>query len=275
MIFRFALLSAVTLLMTAPVSAGTKDDIRDLQARVAQAEQALAANSAMTVRIGQLERQIQELTGEIEQLTYQLDQANTRLDAVSAVLAGGAAADVDGGLGSVGGNSGPVDLTTGDPIADQLTSDNSINSGGPTTDTSGAAGGGDISLPLDPNAAFDYASGFLLKGDYASAKSAFALYVEAFPNHARTADAQFRLGEIHLALGENAAAADVFINHIRNYPNDPRSSEAYLKLGSAFSRLEKTSEACTVFKTLKTKFPNAPAPVRQRADIEMARISCS
>ena len=275
MIPRIVLLSIVSILAVSPVKAGTKDDIRELQAKMAQAEQALAANSAMTVRIGELESQIQKLTGDIETLTYQLDQANTRLDAVSAVLAGGAVTDVDGNFATTG-EAGPIDLATGDPIADQLS--NGADAMPPTTnsgDATGAVGGGDISLPLDPNAAFDYASSYLLKGDYANAKSAFALYVEAFPNHTRTADAQFRLGEIHLALGENAAAADVFINHIRNYPNDPRSAEAYLKLGSAFSRLEKTSEACTVFKTLKTKFPNAPTPVSQRADIEMARISCS
>ncbi len=250
-----------------PASAGTKDDIRDLQARLAAAEQAMAGQSQASLKVAEMERQIQGLTGQIEELTYKLDLANQRLDAMSAVLAGDANY-ADPGNFSDGPNAGPVSLMPGgepaggDAIGDQIARE------------TGAAAPSDVALPLDPNAAFDYASRFLLAGDYQRAKAAFGLYVEAFPNHPRTADAQFRLGEIHLALGENASAADAFIAHIRSYPNDQRSAEAYLKLGTAFARLDKSTEACTVFKTMKGKYPNAPAPVLQRADLEMARIDC-
>jgi len=257
---------SAALFVMGPAQAGTKEDIRDLQQRLAAAEQALAAQSQATVRISQLERNIQELTGQIEELNYKLDLANQRLDSMSAALAGDGNYAAPGEFGAGGPSDGPVSLMpgagSGDPIGDQIAQ----SATEPAPD--------DVSLPLDPNAAFDYASSFLLAGDYARAKAAFGLYVEAFPNHPRTADAQFRLGEIHLALGENTAAADAFIAHIRNYPNDQRSAEAYLKLGTAFARLEKTKEACTVFKTMKAKHPNAPSPVLQRADLEMARIDC-
>lgn len=274
---------AMLAVLAAPAAARTKDDIRDLQERMTRVEQRAAAQGAATVRVNELERQIQQLTGRIEELTYELEQANRRLDAVSAALSGGDGAgegvqpgalyDAPGGVRSRSNRSGPVDLSTGDPIADQIRSEDAQSSG--ASASSGAGGSAPaIELPLNPDAAYDYASGFLLEGDYERAKAAFQLYVEAFPNHPRTPDARFRLGEIHLALGENAAAADVFIAHIRNYPNDPRAAEAYLKLGTAFSRLEKPDEACTVFQTMKTKFPNAAGPVMQRADLEMARIDC-
>lgn len=267
------ILAAVSvLLLTGTASAGTKDDVRALQAQMAEVQQALANNRAALVRISELERQNQLLTGRIEELTYELDQANARLDAISAALAGEGGMAADGSYGaSASPSGGPVDLmgrpaAGDDPIADQIA--DARDPGGETV------GGGDVSLPLDPEAAFEYASQFILTGDYQRAKAAFTLYLEAFPNHARTPDAQFRLGEIHLALEENAAAADAFIAHIRNYPNNGRSAEAYLKLGTAFARLEKPSEACTVFKTMKSKHPNAPRPVLQRADLEMARIDC-
>ncbi len=266
---------AAALLIVAsatPAAAGTKDDIRNLQERMARVEQAAAAQSAATVRLSELERQNQFLTGRIEELSFQLDQANQRLNAIGAALSGDAAGDLGGAAFSGGPGyqqQGPVALAPGDPIADQL-SRTGVQDGPGATSGNPAS----VELPLDPTAAFDYASGFLLKGDYQRAKAAFELYVEAFPNHARTPDARFRLGEIHLALGENADAADVFIAHIRAYPNDPRAAEAYLKLGTAFSRLEKSDQACTVFKTMKAKFPNASQPVSQRADLEMSRINC-
>ncbi len=270
----FAGFAAVLIAM--PALAGTKDDVRDLQARMERAEQALSAQSAATVRISELEREIQQLTGRIEELSYQLDQQNQRLDAISAVLAGDdmAAAgagfkrlDADGLVGPITGgpSGGPVTLTPGDPIADELA----------RADAGGASAlAPSVELPINPDAAYDYASSFLLSGDYPRAKAAFSLYGEAFPNHVRAADAKFRLGEIHLALGENADAAAVFLEHVQKYPNDGRAAEAHLKLGTAFARMEKQREACTIFKTMKSKFPNAASPVMQRADLEMARIDC-
>ena len=267
-----ALIGAVAVaLMSTPVLASTKDDVRDLQERMGRAEQSITGQSAQMVRVSELESQIQSMTGLIEELTYQLDIANQRLDAVSAALAGdslGADASAQGFAADAGPSSGPVDLTAGDPIANQLRNEAAAPPVSP------GAGASDIALPLNPDAAYDYASAFLLQGDYQRAKAAFELYVEAFPQHARTPDAQFRLGEINLALGENASAADVFIGHIQNYPNDPRAAEAYLKLGTAFARLEKSDEACTVFKVMKTKYPDAGAAVTQRANLEMARINC-
>ncbi len=270
------LAGAAAVAMAGPAIAGTKQDVRDLQARVAELEQSVPAGAAATVRIGELERHIQDLTGQIEELRFQLDQANARLNAVTAALSGEAPIGGATAPGLPPTTGGPVDLTTGDPIADQITREASPGGANAVAGAAGAAPeiASDIALPLDPDAAFDYASSFLLQGDYARAKQAFALYAEAFPNHPRTPDAKFRLGEIHLALSENAAAADVFIAHIREYPNDPRAAEAYLKLGTAFSRLDRPQEACTVFKSMQAKFPNAARPVVDRANLEMARIDC-
>ncbi len=253
----FALGALAISMASAPAAAGTKDRVTALEKTVAELQARAAADNS-AVRINQLERQVQDLTGLVEKLTFQLDQANARLDAVSGVLANDPAASAAAAPG------GPTPLTGGDPIADQITA-----AGG------AASAATAVSLPGDPAAAFDYASGFLLRGDYDSARAAFEGYVQAFPNSPQTADAQFRLGEIYLATGANADAADAFIAHIRNYPNDPRAAEAYLKLGTSFARLEKNTEACKVFKTMRGKFPNAAPPVMDRANIEMARIQCS
>ena len=274
---RIAIAGFAAVLFSAPAHAGTKDDVRDLQARMARAEQALSAQSAATVRIGELEAQIQELTGRIEELTYELDQQNRRLDAIGAALSGGAVTGPDAAFGfpadaGLGGAGGPVALGPSDPIADELARSGAGGANAPAA--LGADSAASIELPINPDAAYDYASGFLLSGDYARAKAAFQLYGEAFPNHVQAADAKFRLGEIHLALGENADAAAVFLEHVQKYPNDARAAEAHLKLGTAFARMEKQKEACTIFKTMKSKFPNAASPVTQRADLEMARIDC-
>ena len=166
--------------------------------------------------------------------------------------------------GAPAASGGPQPLSGGDPIADRIAG----SGAGP------APASGGVELPLDGDAAFEYASAFLLNGDYERAEQAFELFVKAFPNHPRTVDARMRLGEIYLARGRNADAADAFIAFIKKYPNDPRTAEAYLKLGTAFSRMNQSTEACKVFKTMKSKFPGAAAPLQDRADAEMARIGC-
>lgn len=253
-LFTLAIVAAVAV---APAQAGTKDRVEVLERQVSDLLASQQASAQSSVRIAELEAQIQTLTGRIEQLSYELDQANAKLTAISTALAGGA----PGPDGMAAG--GPTALS-GDPIGDQIAAAGQ-----------GADSAADVVLPMDPDAAFDYASSFLMAGDYARARAAFELYVKSFPNHSRTADAQFRLGEIYLATGANADAADTFIAHIKKYPNDPRAAEAYLKLGTAFARMEQNGEACKVFKAMKSKYPGAAPVVQQRADVEMARIGCN
>ncbi|MEM9706011.1 MAG: tol-pal system protein YbgF [Pseudomonadota bacterium] len=273
---------------TSSVSAqSTKERVRLLEQEMITL-QARLQSEASGVRLDQLSRQVQELTGQVEELSFKLNAANERLNAVSSILANdpalsdafaasGLAAGLQGSgdeparspSGGEGGSAtgGPTALTPGDdPIGDRIAD---------ATGASATPPAADVKLPSDPIAAFEYASGFLLRGDYERARSAFERYLENFPTGSRIADAQFRLGEIYLATGANAEAADAFIAHIRKFPNDPRAAEAYLKLGTAFVRMSQATEACRVLSTLKSKFPNASPAILQRTELEMRRASCS
>lgn len=246
---------AAGLFSSAPAFAQTtKERLLQLETALSELRASQPAATDAALKIAALETEVQALTGRVEELSFQLRQANQRLDAVSAALS--TDAGVGPALSSAAGGA-PTPLQPGDPIADQI-----------------AASATDVELPLDTEAAYQYASDFLLDGDYARAQKAFELFVSAFPNSARTPDAYLRLGEIYMATGAIAPAADTFLNHIRKYPNDPRSVEAHLKLGTAFARLNKTDEACKVFRALKAKFASASPAILQRADLEMQRAGC-
>lgn len=251
MFSRIAISLAAAAFIVSPASAGTKERIEALEATVAELQAASPAALNANAKIDRLEAEVRELTGRIEELTHELDTTRARLDSVSAALAGDTL-----GSGDVGG---PVALG-GDAIADQIA----------RADAAPAA----VSLPADPEAAYAYASDFLVTGDYGRAEAAFAKFLDTYPSHPRAADARFRLGEVYLATSKNTEAADTFIAYLRAYPNSTRGAEAYLKLGTAFSRLNQTTEACKVFKTLKAKYPTATPAVMQRTDVEMSRINC-
>jgi len=286
----------------APAEAGRKEEIAALQRQVAALEnqlQTLSRNSAeMSVQYNQLLAENQQLTGRVETLSNSLRQMETRLDSVTRVLAGenfsGLTTD------SVAGNDafsagGPYPAGPGAEGAyppgalpenrpETLTpraSDRAVRPRGGETAGDGAVSSGTASTPVqpinmpgEPNAAYSYASGLLLSGEYDRAQLAFMTYLERYPKSPQAPDALFRLGEIYLATGANADAAQTFIGHIKDYPNDPRAPEAYLKLGTAFMRMGDTDEACSVFKEIGRKFPDASSIVLQRTDIEMQRIEC-
>jgi tol-pal system protein YbgF len=247
----FVLAAAVA----SPAFAGTKERLEALEAAVGQLQAAAPAALDSNAKVDRLEAEVRSLTGRVEELTHELEQTRARLEAVTAALAG----EAPGGA--------PVNLS-GRPASDTDLIANAI------TQSTGAQGAAAVELPLDADAAYTYASEFLLASDYVRAERAFSMFLETFPNHPRAADARFRLGEVYLATNKNTEAADTFIAFIRTYPNSARGAEAYLKLGTAFARLNQTTEACKVFKSMKSKYPNAAPQVVQRADVEMAKINC-
>lgn len=291
----FCALTIMTTSIAGPALAGKKEDIFALQQKVSMLERQLGTLSQQTgqsdadatVRISQLQRENQDLTGQVERLSNEVQQMRVRLDQVTRVLAGENFSGLEpaGPAGaSAPGLGGPLqpDLT-----ASTLPPTGQPGANGPVSLSSGAAGanpvagggapageGSGIILPLDSNAAYAYATNFLLTGDYIKARQAFELYVQAFPNSLHTPDARFRLGEIYLATGANADAAQAFISHIRDYPNDPKAAEAHLKLGTAFARMQQSDQACQIFKQVRIKYPNAAQIVLSRADLEMQRINC-
>jgi len=288
-------------------NAGKKEDILALQQKVNALESQLGTLSKRTgqtdadatLKISQLERENQQLTGQVEAMRFELSQMKTRLDQVTRVLAGENFSGLEGsqqaGETSVV-NSSQQTQNASSPVGDGGTSGSSSQAisgqtaSGPVTlgpiaqeratqgrtderQTSSVAANG-ILLPTDQGAAYNYASNFLLTGDYIKARQAFELYVQTYPNSPQTPDARFRLGEIYLATGANSQAAQAFIGHIRDYPQDPKAAEAYLKLGMSFSRLEQPDQACQIFKQVRSKYPNASTIVLSRTELEMQRINC-
>ncbi len=237
--------------------------------------------AATTVRLGQLERQMQELTGRVEELTYRLSQQQRQIDTLMEVMG---RADETDPLGPPAFGQGEEDFPFDEDAQAELPPIAADEDAGPTDLRGGGAGLAEagaepaapaVELPADPEAAYDVAYDALLAGDYDEAEAAFEAYLEAFPDSEQTPDARYLLGEIYLATGAYAEAATAFLEHVRAYPDDSRSPEAYLKLGTAFARLGKTEEACKVFGAGAAKFPDASASVKARLSAERDRASCA
>ena len=249
----------------------------------------------ISVRMSQVERELQSLTGRIEELSYRIDQNASRLETITQALAASSSLSTnrrdpyatdpyttDPDAVDLGGRA-PSDLGA-EPFQEGV---NPYGASGPATGGPVTLGGSSpASLPPiensgssvvmtgDVNADYDTAFNALLNGDYQKAEEAFSAFLATYPDDPRSADAQFRLGEIYLATGANTKAARAFLDHVKKWPRDARSSESYLKLGTAYSRLGKTDEACKIFKVMEGKFPSASADVKQRLAVEKGNAGC-
>ncbi len=270
--------------------------VQDLQGAVYSVEQSTGTASGgnysdtdgysgdATVRISQLERELQTLTGRIEQVAYQIEQNAIRLDTLTAAMSVGSTSSdtgliedqensFDAQYGRISGTSdsdlapattGPTDLSGTDALA------GSVDDPSVTVTRIDCAS----SLPADANGTYDYAFDALLNGDYLTAECAFQAFLEGYPDDVRAPDAQFRLGEIYLATGANIDAAKAFLNHVKTWPRDARAAESYLKLGTAYSRLGKRQEACKIFDVMQAKYQNTSTAVRQRLAVERGNAGC-
>lgn len=252
------------------------DRPRDLSRNTAPAGAAVTPPSAATdaelaIRVSNIESSLASLTGQVEELSFRLRRQQETLDRLSGQQSPefGAPAQLpdlsDQGISAANAPTGPstVSQPAGAPT-DLLTGNE---------DAPGAANS--VSLPDDPDAAFEQAFQYVLSADYAQAEENLEAFIAKFPEAEQTAEAKYLLGEIYLATGANSEAARIFLDHVSTYKDDPRSPEAYLKLGIAFSRLNRPEEACRVLNAGVRKFPDLDPRLKERYDEERAAASCT
>ena len=265
----------------APVRQGTEPSGRERPVRrdasePARAEPSLATRPDDVLRIAELEREMAELTGRIEELSFRLAGQQRQVETILAVL--GEADAARAGVGAV--PSGAEDTDDADLAADADAGEDEdgapvdLSGGEAATGRQATAGQSAVSLPDDPDEAYEVAYDALLAGDYARSEAAFEAYLDAFPDGVQAPEAEYLLGEIYLATESYTRAANTFLRHVQSYPDDPRAPEAYLKLGTSFARLDKPEEACRVFRVGRSKFPQMSAGVRARFDAEGRRAEC-
>jgi len=211
-----------------------------------------APSADVAVRISQIERELQQLTGQIEELNFRTQRNADAIEAIQLAM-GGKATGLTGRSSSDGG---PTALGP--------------SAGGPAAKPAAV----DVTLPENGDQAYQYVDSLIFSADYERAASALELFIEKFPDHPKTPEAKFRLGEIYLVLRVYASAAEVFLDYVRNHGDHERIEQGYFKLGQAFARLDKKDEACQVLDTLLSRFPNTDQITRSRARNEQRELGC-
>lgn len=136
----------------------------------------------------------------------------------------------------------------------------------------GAGGSGKPELAVAEQGDFDRAKAALDAGDYQTAATRFAAFVQTYPGGPLTGEAHFLRGEALTQLGDTANAARAYLNAFSGDPNGPRAPAALLKLGASLGVLQQQQEACVTLGEVGVRFPAAPEAVE--ASTAMRALNC-
>lgn len=275
----------------------------------AQSSDARAA-AASEVRFQQLEKEIRRLTGQVEEQNFKIRQLEEELARQTGDLSV-RLDDLQGG-GATGGGMPPapsmeVAPNYGDAITPEDAAeppenalagreepgdsfytppqDNGTQPGTRDAPDAAVAGGQLGTLSQSPEgrlaaggsseaAEYERAYALIKSRDFAAAESAFAAFIEKYPQSTYMTNAKYWYGETYYVRGNYAEAAKIFAESYQSNPKGSKAAGNLLKLGMSLAGLGKTSDACVAFKQLKQDYAASAVPILKRADTEMRKINC-
>ena len=126
----------------------------------------------------------------------------------------------------------------------------------------------------DPRDEYDLAYGYILRGDYALAETAFRDFLARNGNHRLAADARFWLGEALFSQRRYRDAADSFLTVYNDHPDSAKVPDSLLKLAQSLARLGEIPTACATYDKLISDYPNASRTVRASAIADRRKYDC-
>lgn len=205
-----------------------------------------ARMAEMTEKLGDFEQTLRGLNGSLEAATRDLDQATRQNAALK---------------------------TQVQALTDRLTSaEQKLAAAEPAPIAEGAPA---PAAAGDPAKDFTQARQLMLAGDYDAAESAFAGYVEVYPDAPRTAEARYWWGKTLTVRGAHANAAQAYIGAIRGWPQTGWAPDAVVELARSLVALKKPTDACQTLAEFARRYPKAPAAVASRAAATRSQAKCA
>lgn len=256
------------------------------------------------VRLSYLEEHIQTLTGRLEEYNYDIRTLQSRLDTLEDQLKNrpvtshnpaqppGYSGTVSSSPGygqepymSPGSADGRPPLVSpptqpiltipqhggGQPVLNTMPPAQAL---GVLTVTEGGAT--PQHAPADtPEKAYESAFAQIRDHKYQEAATAFARFLQQYPDHNLAANAQYWLSETHYVRGDFAEASRQFAKGYQKYPKSSKTADNLLKLGLSLAQSGKTDEACLSFTQLQQEFAGKADDIVSRSEREQKRLGCA
>ncbi len=194
----------------------------------------------LTVRVGELEKQIQVLTGQNEAFQFKLRQVNEAQTK--------ARADFEFRLNALEAAAKPAteqpQLVTPKPSVPVVKGVKLGDAAKAKPDPVPPA------KPLSPAAAWTAAYANVTAKKWGEAATAMETFLADNPKSPRAPQAQYWLGKAHAEQGEHAQAARAYLELYKTYPDHARAPDGLIGLATAMTALKKPKDACRVLAEL-------------------------
>lgn len=122
-----------------------------------------------------------------------------------------------------------------------------------------AVDGKDATVELSEQRTYDNALALFKAGDYKKSGTAFADFLQRYPQSAYAPSAQYWIGNAYYAQRDykNAIAAQQAL--LKKYPGNPKGADALLNIASSYTELKDKAAAKKSLESLITQYPNATA----------------
>lgn len=129
--------------------------------------------------------------------------------------------------------------------------------------------------PLDgaPRVVYDAAFANLKNGRYEEAYSGFSGFLERWPNHSLSPNAQYWMAETLYVRGEYDKALREFAMGYRKWPNSVKAPDNLLKMALCLDKLGRKSQSCTALSKLQSDYKGSA--ITRRARSESKRMNCN
>ncbi len=121
---------------------------------------------------------------------------------------------------------------------------------------------------LDAEEVYNEAYQIYKGGRYPEARSAFAKFLQQFPQDEYADNAQFWIGEAYFKEGKVEEAILAYEEVVKKYPKGNKVPDALLKQGLSFKILGDNDNARILFKRVIEKYPNSPQADVARKELE-------
>lgn len=255
-----------------------------------------------SIRLVELETEMQNLTGRFEKFDFQLRQMSSRLNKL--------VSDIDQRLTAIEGNIVGLKQPTNENSSKMASPSAEVVKDVPNNSTLGApprilgtiplqktptsktlgsmpdrneeisgnnaryGGQPDIDLPPgSPKEQYEFIKS-LMVNETDKAEKAWKYFIGKYPQDPHAASAYYWLAQTYYVRQRFQDAAFTFADGFQKHPKGPKASDSLLKLGMALSRLGQRVEACTTFSRLVENFPDAKPRILALTSRERRRAKC-
>ncbi|BCO31459.1 hypothetical protein TspCOW1_15620 [Thiohalobacter sp. COW1] len=250
----------ITLILTAVLATAPAVQARDgdLDQRVQRLEQLMQSRGLMEMltRLEQLQREVQELRGQVEVQGHTLEQLKKRQRDLYM--------DVDRRLQQL--ESGAPAAGVGAP--DQPPPPSAASQPGEAGDTDAVT---DAAAGVDQRQQYQQALDILREGRYMQAAEAFSGFLQAHPDSAYAANAQYWLAESYYVTRQFPRALEEFRQVVETYSDSNKVADARLKVAFIHYEMEDWQAARQALDAVIADYPGTTAA--RLAEERLARLN--